>query len=327
MKDVCQKHISLLGCSLQAYLDGGHLCISSPAEALELQGVVAKAHSPPGRRGAFLQLEFQVVKVREIMVASWSGEQREHRHLLGCLARGHLRQADVTAPRTMRRPRRGGRGHRGRQSMPRCSLLGAGGTPSALPAATGSAPLLAGLPQRPADVAPAACGQEAPVYIPLALTSSWSLIKGTSQRAGSLGPLFLLHCIRFHIWPRPELDRLFLHLSAELFPGGRWNKVWKRSRPGAAALPPAVPALPGMAQSSHISSASSHGHSGVMPTLSQQEEGALLQGCDQWFKHSSFWYPKGYLTWLFAPQLVSKSGKARPQVSRPTVIPSPCSGV
>lgn len=101
MKDVCQKHISPppatssprgagLGCSLQAYLDGGHLCISSPAEALELQGVVAKAHSPPGRRGAFLQFDFQVVKVRDIMVMCWSGEQREQCYLLGCLARGHL---------------------------------------------------------------------------------------------------------------------------------------------------------------------------------------------------------------------------------------------
>lgn len=86
-------------------LDGGHLCISSPAEALKLQGIVAEAHSPAGWRGAFLQLEFQVVKIREIMV-----------------------------------PRR----------------LGAGGPACALPAATGSAPLLAGWPQRPADVTPAA---------------------------------------------------------------------------------------------------------------------------------------------------------------------------
>lgn len=72
-----------LGCSQQAYLDGGHLCISSPAETLKLQGVVAKAHGPAGRCGAFLQLEFQVVKVREIMVPCWSGGKREHRHLLG----------------------------------------------------------------------------------------------------------------------------------------------------------------------------------------------------------------------------------------------------
>lgn len=59
-----------------------------------------------------------------------------------------------------------------------------------------------------------------------------------------------------------------------------------------------------------------------VPTFSQQEEGALQQGCDQWLKHISFWYPKGYLTWLFAPQPdrpVSNSGKARPQVSRATV--------
>lgn len=100
MKDVCQKHISPplatsspggagLGCSLQAYLDGGHLCISSPAEALKLQGVVSKAHGPAGRRGAFLQLEFQVVKVRDIMVVCWSGEQRESTLLGGCPPRGH----------------------------------------------------------------------------------------------------------------------------------------------------------------------------------------------------------------------------------------------
>lgn len=86
-------------------LDGGHLCVSSPAEALKLQGVVAEAHGPASRCGAFLQLVLQVVKVREIMVP--------------------------------------------------CGL-GAGGAACALPAATGSAPLLAGWPQGPADVAAAA---------------------------------------------------------------------------------------------------------------------------------------------------------------------------
>lgn len=74
---------SWAGLQPAAYLDGGHLRIASPAEALKLQGVVAKAHSPARRRGAFLQLEFQVVKVREIMVPCWSGEQREHHHLQG----------------------------------------------------------------------------------------------------------------------------------------------------------------------------------------------------------------------------------------------------
>lgn len=85
-----------LGRRHPAYLDGGHLCVSSPAEALKLQGVVAEAHSPAGRRGAFLQLELQVVKVREIMVPRGPGEERERRYLPGCLegeARGHLRQA------------------------------------------------------------------------------------------------------------------------------------------------------------------------------------------------------------------------------------------
>jgi len=105
VKDVCRKHVSPplaasspggAGRGRRAYLDGGHLCVSSPAEALELQRVVAEAHGPPGRRGAFLQLELQVVKVREIMVPRGSGEEREHRYLLGCPqgeARGHLRQA------------------------------------------------------------------------------------------------------------------------------------------------------------------------------------------------------------------------------------------
>lgn len=155
-----------LGCSPQVYLNGGHLCVSSPAEALKLQRVVAEAHGPAGRRGAFLQLEFQVVKVREIMVPCRSGEKREHCYLLSYpegAARGHLCQArgrcDSSPDDEVPHPR-GGRGHRGRQSTPRCSLLGAGGTPCALPAATGSAPLLAGRPQRPADVAPAACGRK-----------------------------------------------------------------------------------------------------------------------------------------------------------------------
>lgn len=75
---------------------------------------------------------------------------------------------------------------------------------------------------------------------------------------------------------------------------------------GAAALPPAVPALRGMAQSSPISCFTSSLESGhpqlSVSSLSQQEEGALLQGCDQWLQHSSFWYPQGYLTRLFAPQ-------------------------
>lgn len=35
------------------------------------------------------------------------------------------------------------------------------------------------------------------------LTSSWSLIKGAPQRVGRPGPLFLFHCIRFHIGPGP----------------------------------------------------------------------------------------------------------------------------
>lgn len=86
-------------------LDGGHLCVSSPAETLELQRVVAEAHGPAGWRGPFLQLKLQVVKVREIMVPHG---------------------------------------------------LSAGGPTRVLPAAAGSTPLLAGWPQRPADVAAAA---------------------------------------------------------------------------------------------------------------------------------------------------------------------------
>jgi len=69
-----------LGRSHPAYLDGGHLCVSSPAETLELQRVVAEAHGPAGWRGPFLQLKLQVVKVREIMVPHGSGEEKEHRY-------------------------------------------------------------------------------------------------------------------------------------------------------------------------------------------------------------------------------------------------------
>lgn len=89
VKGGCQKHVTppLAAASPgaaglrrrpQAYLDGGHLRVSSPAEALELQRVVTKAHSPASRRGAFLQFEFQVVEVWEIMVPRGSGEEREH---------------------------------------------------------------------------------------------------------------------------------------------------------------------------------------------------------------------------------------------------------
>lgn len=114
---------------------------------------------------------------------------------------------------------------------------------------------------------------------PPLLTSSWSLIKGTSQRAGSLGPLFLFHCIRCHIWPWPHLDRLFLHLIAQLFPGGDGTRSanphgqalqpchqpcqhrlgWLR-----AARSPPLPLPMDMVQSGqpHV----------AMPTLSQQEE-------------------------------------------------------
>lgn len=139
---MCQKHVSPppaasspgragLGWRHQAYLDGGHLCVSSPAEALKLQGVVAEAHSPASRRGAFLQLEFQVVKVREIMVPRRSGEEREHRYLLGYLegeARGHLHQArgqcgsspDDEVPIPVVAEDTVPEGAKGRQSAPRC---------------------------------------------------------------------------------------------------------------------------------------------------------------------------------------------------------------
>lgn len=113
------------------YLDGGHLCVSSPAEALKLQRVVAEAHSPASRRGAFLQLKFQVMKVREIMVPRGSGEEKEHCYLLGYLegeARGHLRQArswwssspDVGVPIPVVAEATVPKGANGRQSTPGC---------------------------------------------------------------------------------------------------------------------------------------------------------------------------------------------------------------
>ena len=170
----------------------------------------------------------------------------------------------------------GGRAHQG--ASPVSSLLGAGGAACALPAATGSAPLLAGWPQGPADVAPAACGQEAPVYIPAALTSSWSLIKGAPQPAGRLGPLFLFYCICFHIGPSPTWIGSSSTSAPSYFQtadsSGR-NKVCKPSWLGAAALPPAAPcslfpALPGPrgpAESGRISFfPASHGHDGEQPT-------------------------------------------------------------
>lgn len=158
---------------------------------------------------------------------------------------------------------------------PRCSLLSAGGPTRVVPAAAGSAPLLAGRPQRPTDVAAAACGQEAPVYIPAMLTSSWSLIKGAPQRVGRPGPLFLFHCIRFHIGPGPA----WISSSSTSAPsylqisnGCRRNKVCKPSQPGTAAqrpcsLFPTLPGLCGPADGGRISSfSSSHGHDGKQPT-------------------------------------------------------------
>lgn len=172
------------------------------------------------------------------------------------------------------RERTAGRALQG--ACPVSSLLGAGGAACALPAATGSAPLLAGWPQGPADVAPASCGQETPVYIPAALTSSWSLIKGASRRAGRLGPLFLFHCIRFHIGPSPTWIGSSSSSAPSYFqaaaggtrsanPAGRAPRPCCQQQP--CSLLPALPGSRGPAENGHISSfTSSHGHDGEQPT-------------------------------------------------------------
>lgn len=58
------------------HLDGCHLRIAPPAEVLELQGVEAEAHSVALRCGRLLELQAQVVQVREIVVLSRPGHSR-----------------------------------------------------------------------------------------------------------------------------------------------------------------------------------------------------------------------------------------------------------
>jgi len=155
----------------------------------------------------------------------------------------------------------------GGAAPPASSLLGAGGAAGAVPAAAGSAPLLAGRPQGPADVAPAACGQEAPVYIPAVLTSSWSLIKRSSR------PLFLFCCIRFHIGPGPT----WIGSSSTSAPSyfqtaeGRTRSAnphgWAPQPCRRQQLCSLAPAPSGPPESGRISSfPASHGHDGEQPT-------------------------------------------------------------
>lgn len=225
------------------------------------------------------------------------------------------------------RERTAGRALQG--ASPVSSLLGAGEAACAVPAATGSAPLLARWPQGPADVAPAACGQETPVYIPAVLTSSWSLIKGASRRAGRLGPLFLFHCIRFHIGPSPTWigssstsARSYFHVAAggtrSANPAGWVPRPCCQQQP--CSLFPALPGSRGPAESSWISSfTSSHGRDEEQPTphtpahlLPMGGRGTAARTRPV-IKTHHFLAPKVHLSWPFIPQperCVSKSGKS-----------------
>lgn len=51
-----------------SYLDGRHLSVTSPAEVLELQRVVAESHRPAVQRGSLLDLKLQVMEVREVVI-------------------------------------------------------------------------------------------------------------------------------------------------------------------------------------------------------------------------------------------------------------------
>lgn len=51
-----------------SYLDGRHLSVTSPAEVLELQRVVAESHRSAVQRGSLLDLKLQVMEVREVVI-------------------------------------------------------------------------------------------------------------------------------------------------------------------------------------------------------------------------------------------------------------------
>ena len=56
-----------------SYLDGGHLGVAAPAEALELLGVVAETHGPAIQHGAVLHLKLQVMQVWEVVIRAGPG--------------------------------------------------------------------------------------------------------------------------------------------------------------------------------------------------------------------------------------------------------------
>ena len=51
-----------------SYLDGRHLSVTSPAEVLELQRVVAESHRSAVQRGSLLNLKLQVMEIREVVI-------------------------------------------------------------------------------------------------------------------------------------------------------------------------------------------------------------------------------------------------------------------
>lgn len=287
MKDVCQKHVSSppatssaggagLGRRQQAYLDGGHLRVSSPAEPLKLQGVVAEAHGPAGWRGPFLQLKFQVVKIREIMVPGRSAEEKEHRYLV--IWKENQRSLepfevlDVSDGPFCTPPLRAGG-----QLCRACGSSPEGQVPIPV-VAEATSPEAAN--ERPgtlrcwqlterrwgrvcsdgSDRLRSAPRRMAPGTRQRRSGSLWAgsaclhspraneLLVPNQRRApagGEAGATIFIPLYPFSYWPRPHLDQLLFHLSAELFPDGCGsNEVCKPSRPGAAALPPAAASLP-----------------------------------------------------------------------------------
>lgn len=302
-----------LGCSPQVYLDGGHLCVSSPAEALELQRVVAEAHGPAGRRGAFLQLEFQVVKVREIMVPCRSGEKREHHYLPGYLegaARGHLCQArgrcdsspddEVPIP-VVAEDTVGGRARQGaaywvqvgprvlcrqRQAPLRSSQDGPSAPPTSHRQPAGGSACLHSRRVNELLVAnqrriPAGGEPGATIFIPL---YPFSHLAPDPLGSTRLPP------------QRRAISRRLREQGLQTLTAGRRSPATSHSLAPSSqpcqhcvgwlrgAGSPPLPLPMDMVESGqpHVS----------MPALSQQEEGAQLQGCDQWSKHQ-FLVPKG----------------------------------
>lgn len=59
----------------QSYLDGRHLCVTSPAEVWELKRVVAESHRSSVQHGSLLNLKLEMVEVGEVMIRTRPAER------------------------------------------------------------------------------------------------------------------------------------------------------------------------------------------------------------------------------------------------------------